>query len=251
MSTFDELSALARLPDPSTLLFELRSDAPQDGEAGRREAVEHWSFLAGRGGYAVIPLDTRSGHGSVTYCGDVQVDGLVYQVHRGPRRRIVQAWEGEDGAWQGKFGLADGIWAVPVLPEPEPVVCPWCIDGPPETLSLAGSGVVDGIFSVWAAEHADGAGRGIIVQLDPDEQEPYTVCLEPAHGVVANGLRDWTVSDKELALRFTDEAVDALRIDDADGWLTFRLAVKPVDRRRLRAGMQKILTSGGDGPTRP
>ena len=116
--------------------------APADGEAGRREAVEHWSFLAGRGGYTVTPLDTRTGHVSATYCGDVDVDGLVYQVHRGPRRRIVQAWEDDEGTWQGRFGLTDGIWAVPVLPDPDPVVCPWCTDGPPDTLRLAGSGVV-------------------------------------------------------------------------------------------------------------
>lgn len=89
--TFEQVTELSRLPDPSTLLFGVRSDAPAHGEAGRREAVGHWSFLAGRGGYTVTPLDSRCGHGSATYCGDVDVDGLVYQVHRGPRRRVVQA----------------------------------------------------------------------------------------------------------------------------------------------------------------
>lgn len=242
MSTFEELTELARRPDPATLLFEVRSDAPADGEAGRREAVEHWSFLAGRAGYTITPMDTRSGHGSPTYCGDVDVDGLIYQVHRGLRRRTVHSWPDEDGAWQGRFGLTNGIWAVPVLPEPEPADCPWCTDGPPNTLRLAGSGLVAGIFSVWLAEHADGAGRGIIIQHDPDdEDEPHTVSFEPSHCVVAAGLRDWATSDDELALRFTVAAADTLEIQDDDGWLRFRLAMKTSGRRRLRAGLRKIL----------
>jgi hypothetical protein len=245
MPTFEEYSELARLPDPSTLLFDVRSGAPADGEAGRREAVEHWSYLAGRNGYTITPLDTRSGHGTTTYCGDVDVDGLAYQVHRGPRRRIVQAWQDDEGAWQGSFGLADGIWAVPVPPQPEAVDCLWCADGPPDTLRLAGSGVVDGVFSVWAAEHPDGSGRSIIIQQeDPDdEQDLYTVCLEPAHCVLSGCLRDWSVLDDELALRFTGTAADTLEIDDADGWLRFRLAVKPAGRRRLKAGLLKVLVS--------
>ncbi len=53
--TYEELTELSRLPDPSTLLFSGRSDAPTQGEPGRREAVEHWSFLAGRDGYTVTP----------------------------------------------------------------------------------------------------------------------------------------------------------------------------------------------------
>jgi hypothetical protein len=251
MPTFEELNELARLPDPSTLLFDVRSGAPADGEAGRREAVEHWSYLAGRGGYTITPLDTRSGHGSLTYCGDVDVDGLVYQVHRGPRQRIVQAWQDDAGTWQGRFTVTDGIWAVPVLPEPEPVVCPWCTDGPPDTLRLAGSGMADGVFSVWVAEHADGTGRSIIVQDDPDDDESQTVCFEPAHRVVADGLRDWAVLDDELALRFTEAAADALELHDVDGWLRFRLAVKPAHRRRLKAGLQKILTSPDEDAAQP
>ena len=162
--TFEELTALSRLPDPSTLLFSGRSDAPSQGEPGRREAVQHWSFLAGRAGYHVTALDTRSGHGSATYCGDVDVDGLVYRVHRGPRQRILRSWTDGEGAWQGRFVLTDAIWAEPQPPEPEPGTCPWCMAGPPETFALAGSGPVDGIFSVWAAEHADGSGRGIVIQ---------------------------------------------------------------------------------------
>ena len=241
MPTWEELDELSRLPDPSTLLFDVRSDAPEQGEPGRREAVGHWSFHAGRVGYTVTPLDTRSGHGSVTYCGDVDVDGLVYQVHRGPRRRIVEAWTDSQDAWQGRFVLGDAIWAVPVPPQPEPVDCPWCAGGPPDTLRLAGSGPVEGIFSVWMAEHADGSGRGIVIMHDPDEGEPDTVCFEPAHSVVGAGLRDWTLSDDELALRFTADATQDLELDDADGWLRFRLVVKPAARRKLRAGLEKIL----------
>jgi len=239
--TYQELTELSRLPDPSSLLFSVRSDAPAQGEPGRREAVEHWSFLAGRDGYMITPLDTRSGHGSATYCGDVDVDGLVYQVHRGPRRRILQAWTDSEGAWQGRFVLDDAIWAVPVPPEPEPVNCPWCAGGPPETLRLAGSGPIDGILSVWAAEHADGTGRGIIIQHDPDDEEPGTVSFEPAHSVVEAGLRGWALSDDELALQFTEDAARALEIPDVDGWLRFRLVVRPAARRALRAGLEKAL----------
>jgi hypothetical protein len=171
--TFEELTELSRLPDPSTLLFGTRSGAPAEGESGRREAVEHWAFLAGRHGYTVTPQDTHSGHGSATYCGDVDVDGLLYQVHRGPRRRVVQAWMDSDGAWQGRFVLDDAILAIPVPPKPGPIECLWCSGGPPDTLRLAGSGPVDGTFSVWVAEHADGTGRGIVIQHDPDEEEPH------------------------------------------------------------------------------
>ncbi|TDC83988.1 hypothetical protein E1193_07140 [Micromonospora sp. KC606] len=241
MPTYEKLTELSRLPDPSTLLFGVRSGAPAEGEPGRREAVEHWSFHAGRDGYTVTLLGTRSGHGSATYCGDVDVDGLVYQVHRGPRRRIVQAWMDSEGAWQGRFVLEDAIWAVPVPPEPEPNDCPWCAGGPPDTLRLAGSGRVDGIFSVWMAEHADGTRRGIVIQHDSDEGEPDTVCFEPAHSVVEAGLRGWALSDGELALRFTEDTASELEICDADGWMRFRLVVKPAARRRLRAGLEKIL----------
>jgi hypothetical protein len=239
--TYEELSERSRLPDPATLLFSGRSGAPARGEPGRREAVEHWSFLAGRSGYTVTALDTRSGHGSATYCGDVDVDGLIYQVHRGPRRRIVQAWQDNAGAWQGRFVLDDAIWAEPVPAEPEPDTCPWCAGGPPETLRLAGSGPVDGIFSVWAAEHADGTGRVIVIQRDPDGDEPDTVSFEPAHSVVEAGLRGWVLSNDELALQFTEDAAGQMEIADPDGWLRFRLAVKPAARRKLRSGLEQLL----------
>jgi hypothetical protein len=101
----------------------------------------------------------------------VDVDGLVYQIHRGPRRRVVRAWTDSEGAWQGRFVLDDGIWAVPVPPQPEPVDCPWCADGPPDTA----------------------------------------------------------------------DAAQKLELDDVDGWLRFALAVKPAARRKLRAGLERIL----------
>jgi hypothetical protein len=239
--TYEDLTELSRLPDPSTLLFSVRSGAPAEGESGRREAVGHWSFLAGRGGYTVTPLGARSGHGSATYCGDVDVDGLKYQVHRGPRRRIVEAWMDSEGAWQGRFVLGDGIWAVPVPTEPEPMTCPWWAGGPPDTLRLAGSGLVDGILSVWVAEHADGTGRGVVIHHDPHDDEPDTVCFEPAHAVVESGLHGWALSDDELALQFTERATGELGIPAVDGWLRFRIAVKPAARRELRAGLQKML----------
>jgi hypothetical protein len=188
--TYEALTGLNRLPDPATLLFNMRSGAPTQGVARRRDAVEHWSFLAGRVGYTVMPLGTRSGHGMATWCGDVDVDGLVYQVHRGPRRRILREWVDGAAVRQGKFGLDDGVWAVPAPPEPESksAGCLGCAGGSPDTVRLAGSGPVDGIFSVWLAEHSDGTGRGIVM-LDGLDDEPATVCFEPAHGVVAAGLR--------------------------------------------------------------
>ncbi|MGC5291315.1 hypothetical protein [Micromonospora sp. DT231] len=240
MPTYEQLTELSRLRDPSTLLFGARSGAPAAGERGRREAVEHWAFLAGRDGYTVTPLDTDSGHGAATYCGDVNVDGLVYQIHRGPRRRILQTWMDSEGDWQGRFVLDDAIWAVPVPPQPEPTDCRWCADGPPDTLRMADSGLVDGIFSVWVAEHPDGTGRGIVIQQDPDDDEPNVVCFEPAHAVAAAGLRGWALSDNELALQFTQDAAGDVDILDSDGWLRFQLAVKPAARRDLRAGLEKI-----------
>jgi hypothetical protein len=239
--TYEELTELSRLPDPSTLLLSVRSGAPTEGEPGRREAVEHWSFLASRDGYTVTPLGTRSGHGSATYCGDVDIDGLNYQIHRGSRRRIVEAWLDSEGAWQGRFVLGDAIWAVPVPTEPEPTGCPWCAGGPPDTLRMAGSGLVNGIFSVWVAEHADGTGRGVVIQHDPHEDEPYTVSFEPGHAVVEAGLRGWALSEDELALQFTEDAAGELQMSAADGWLRLRIAVKPAERRKLRTGLEKIL----------
>lgn len=239
--TYEELTGLSRLPDPSTLLFSGRSGAPVQGEPGRREAVEHWSFLAGRAGYTVTPLDTRIGHGSATWCGEVDVDGLVYQVHRGPRRRIVQRWVDEAGNWQGKFVLNDGIWAVPGPPEPEPVTCPWCAGGPADTFRLAGSGPVDGFFAVWMAERLDGSGRGIVIQRDLDGDEPATVGFEPAHSVVEARLQGWELSGDELALHFTDDAAREMELPAVDGWLRLRLAITPAERRALRAGLKKIL----------
>jgi len=242
--TYEELLKIAQLPDPSTLLFEVRVGQGDDA-AGRREVVEHWAFLAGRKGYRATPLDTRSGHSDATYCGDVDVDGLAYEVHRGPRRRVVQAWQDATGAWQGSFVLGDTIWAVPVLREPEPVDCPWCTDGPPETLRMAGSSTDEGIFSVWAVEHADGSGRGIVVQQDPDEDEPDTICFEPAHAVVdTDGVRAWSLSTDELSLHFTDEAAGTLNLADPDGRLRIGLELKPAQHRKLRAGLERVL-----GPT--
>ncbi|MEV4826115.1 hypothetical protein [Micromonospora sp. NPDC049274] len=91
------------------------------------------------------------------------------------------------------------------------------------------------------AEHADGTGRGIVIQHGPHEDEPDTVCFEPAHSLVEAGLRGWELSDDELALQFTEDAASKLELPDVDGWLRFRLAVKPAARRKLRAGLEKLL----------
>ncbi len=119
--------------------------------------------------------------------------------------------------------------------------CPWCAGGPPDTMRLAGSGVVDGILSVWVAEHADGTGRGVVIQHDPTDDVPDTVCFEPAHAVVQSGLREWALSDDELALQFTEHAAGELRIPAVDGWFRFRIVVEPAARRELRGGLEKIL----------
>lgn len=150
----------------------------------------------------------------------------------------LRAWVDYAGAWQGKFALADGIWAVPAPPEPETSSCLWCMGGSPETFRLAGSGLVDDVFSVWMAEHADGTGRGIVIQRGPDRDGPGTVCFEPAHGVVEAGFRRWELSGDELALRFTEDAAREMEIPTVDGWLRFRLAIKPAARRTLRAGLE-------------
>jgi hypothetical protein len=77
---------------------------PTQGPAGGRTvdvggaARCHTELRSGTGS-SKIALDTRSGHGSATYCGDVDVDGLVYQVHRGPRRRISASILRVDRAW--------------------------------------------------------------------------------------------------------------------------------------------------------
>jgi len=47
--------------------------------------------------------------------------------------------------------------------------------------------------------------------------------------------------DDELALQFSEDAARKLEIPDVDGWLRFRLAVKPAARRKLRAGLEQLL----------
>ncbi|PZG01466.1 hypothetical protein [Micromonospora deserti] len=59
--------------------------------------------------------------------------------------------------------------------------------------------------------------------------------------MVEAGLRRWALSDDELALQFTEDAARELEIPDVDGWLRFRLAVRPAARRKLRAGLERIL----------
>ncbi|MEV0154671.1 alpha/beta hydrolase fold domain-containing protein [Micromonospora sp. NPDC050686] len=78
-------------PDRAELraAWRLWFDSAHPPRASRAASTRSSSERSSR---AVTPPDTRSGHGSATYCGDVGVDGLIYQLHRGPRRRIVQAW---------------------------------------------------------------------------------------------------------------------------------------------------------------
>lgn len=77
-------------PDPCTLLYGVPAEAPDAGDPWN---VAHWSHLAARAGLPVRPSPTGSGHGDPTWCGDVEIDGLVYRASPaalpvGPRLRF-------------------------------------------------------------------------------------------------------------------------------------------------------------------
>jgi hypothetical protein len=98
-----ELLNRSRLPDPCTLVFSVPIEAPSPvDDEGWTWTVEQWIYLAHRQGHTA----SRTGHGIPTWCGDIDIDGLTYQVHRRPCKRILALYV-ENGAEVGRFELQE------------------------------------------------------------------------------------------------------------------------------------------------
>lgn len=109
------LRARAQLVDPCTLLYGVPTGAPALDDDGRGWSVSHWIHCARRAGHYATALDSTTGKGEPTWCGDIEIDALVYQVHRGLRKRILIETYFEDGTHDVGFGLKDSVWVQPVV----------------------------------------------------------------------------------------------------------------------------------------
>jgi hypothetical protein len=92
------------------------------GGTDPRRALEVWTRMAGRAGWEVVQVESGNSGEKGTECGTVEVDGLQYRVHVGPRVRHLLV-EVVDGRMTERpiFGIA--AWAEPVVtPESAPTV---------------------------------------------------------------------------------------------------------------------------------
>jgi hypothetical protein len=236
-----ELIARSNLPDPSTLVFGVPREAPAPvDDEGRSWSVEHWMHLARRQGHPAQRADSRTGHGASTWCGDIDIDGLTYQVHRGPRKRILALYVQDDGSEAGRFELHESTWVEPVPPQALPNTCPWCNLGPPRTLRhVAEHTTSGGVYLIAGGENPDGSGRAITVQTDPDRtDEPYCITLEPGHATDYGGIAEWEVNARRLHIRLTPAAAHEMGVPPD---LTFDLALDDRELTILRAGLQRTL----------
>jgi hypothetical protein len=252
MDSHDELAEFIRrsqLPDPCTLLVGVPNEAPQlPDEAARQWSVAHWIHYARRAGHAATPTSSQLGHHRPTWCGDIDLDGLTYQVHRGPRKRILTQYVHADRGIAHRFELDESVWVEPVAPEPVPDACPWCDLGPPSTLSHVAEHSDDGAYAIGASEHADGSGRVITVQLDdPDEQavaqrfDTYCVVLDPGQHTTYGGITECVIDGHTLRIRLAPDAARTLRVPAN---LRFRLALNDAQLALLRAGLRRTLSAG-------
>jgi Immunity protein 10 len=240
-----ELLNRSRLPDPCTLVFGVPKEAPPPVDAeGRSWSVEHWIHGARRQGHSASRVDSRTGVGVPTWCGDIDIDGLTYQVHRGPRKRVLALYVDNDGTEAGRFELQESAWVEPVPPDALPNTCPWCNLGPPRALRLVAEHETDDVYLIATSESPDGSGRGITIQTNPDypdeESEPYCITLEPGHATRYGGIANYTIAGDQLNLQLTPAAARELRVDPN---LTFDLAVDDQQLAALRAGLQRTLSA--------
>lgn len=263
----NELVRVAALPDPSTLLFGVPSEAPSPASAqGRAWTVAHWIHCARRAGHHATPVDTtpvdtvaadaHSAGGDS--CGQVLLDGLTYQVHRGPRRRVLVHYFQEDGQPAARFDLEESVWVEPLAPEPLPDDCPWCDHGPPAAFSLVGEGEADGVYLIGGSEHPDGSGRSLIIQAplphssqptddpedddDPeDEDEIYCLVLDPGQHTITGDIVECSIHDDNLMITLTAEAARTLTVPRV---LKFRLDVSDDQVATLRNGLRRALSTG-------
>jgi hypothetical protein len=240
------------LPDPCTLLFGVPYEAPQPNDAGGRQwSVTHWVHCARRVGHAAVPMGRGGGIPRATYCGHIDLDGLIYQVHRGPRKRILMQYVQADGSTAERFELDESVWVEPVAPEPLPDDCPWCDLGPPSTFRYAAEADGDdGVYVIGVSEHPDGAGRVITIQLDLDEpgeqdiglgHDTYCLVLDPGQHTIYGGITECVIEKQTLRLRLTPDAARDLGVDPS---LRFDLDLAHDQLALLRAGLRRTLSAG-------
>jgi hypothetical protein len=236
-----ELLTRSRLPDPCTLVFSVPKEAPPPvNEKGRTWSVGQWTYLARRQGHTATRADSRTGHGIPTWCGDIDIDGLTYQVHRGPRKRILALYV-ENGAEAGRFELQESTWVEPVPPQPLPNTCPWCLHGPPRVLRHAAEDHLGGVYVIAASENPDGSGRAITIQTADDQAEQpesYCITLEPAHATHDGGITTYKITKEKLTLQLTPGTAQHLR---ADPTLTFDLDLDDQQLAILHTGLERTL----------
>jgi hypothetical protein len=237
-----ELLNRSRLPDPCTLVFSVPREAPAPvNEQGWAWSVEQWIYLARKQGHTVTRADSGTGHGLPTWCGDINIDGLTYQVHRGPRKRILALYV-ENGAEAGRFELQESTWVEPVPPQPLPNTCPWCTHGPPRALRHAAEDQLGDVYVIAAGENPDGTGRALTIQTGDDETNqanPYCITLEPAHASHYGGTTNYKITKEKLIIQLTPVAAQKLQVDPT---LTFDLALDHQQLATLRTGLERTLS---------
>jgi hypothetical protein len=243
----DDLMRRSQLPDPCTLVFGLPGEAPAlVDEDGPQWTVAHWISCAQSAGHTATPVDVDEDWTSLTHCGNVDIDGLVYEVHRGPRLRILSHLGGS----AARFELKEAVWVEPVIPEELEHACPWCEDGPPTTLRDVAKDAVHGVFLVTVSELPRGGGRCLTFQIDtdssvadddPDGFDTYCVVLDPGQHTVYGGGSECVIDDRGLFVRFTEDAAETLGQGRV---LRFQLALDEFQLATLRYGLRRTLCAG-------
>jgi hypothetical protein len=126
-SASGERSRRQRRPDPCTLVYAAPAVDIDGGEDWRASSVESWLVMAGHEGFDVSTTQ-ESGSPSTrderaTWCGNVlvldpdlpDVAGMVYRVHRGPRRRMLIGAESATGDPMLQWAVIASVYVVPAL----------------------------------------------------------------------------------------------------------------------------------------
>ncbi|MFB7374328.1 hypothetical protein ACFC0D_31330 [Streptomyces sp. NPDC056222] len=104
--------------DPVEIIARVGGTDPQ-------RALEVWVHLASRAGWKVTPLADEVLRSAPTECGVVEVEGLRYRVHVGPRVRHL-LMEVVNGQMTQRAILNTAAWAEPVV---SPESAPTFLDG--------------------------------------------------------------------------------------------------------------------------
>lgn len=221
---FEEFVAKSQLADPCTLVF----DIPREADRSGAWLARHWLHCAQRCGH----------HGTVVADDPpaIDVDGIAYLVKHGPRKRIMN-FDGTN-SW---FELSESVWVEPIPPVPAPETCPWCLHGPPVSLShVAEDTSDDELYVLGASELANGEGRAFTLQLPLDENDDdgYCLTLEPGHGTHYGGISRYQIDNEHLRFELDPDASTALRVPPV---LDFQLSISAEEASLLRNGLSRVL----------